>query len=174
MTRLLYLLQPLKIWCFDDKGQYLLSSIINCHMCTFSQKFSEEKVKRAFQMPWLLCFLNFLTVFLMGHISKQRQPTNSANQSTSNLLLELHLNKPVMLKNEKRKLFNYLFSCLCYFDGFCSNAFEFSVCLFYNYWMTTCSTAISIRFWWLIKSLLTGSAQMNLGKPDQWCLCCCI
>lgn len=145
MRSLFYLPKPLKIWCSDDKEQCLLSSIINCHMCTLPQEFRGES-KACFSDAMITMLLNFLTAFLMGHISESRQPTNLANQSTSVLLLELHLNKPVMLKTENRKLFNYLFSCLCYFDGFCSNASEFSVCLFYNYWMTTGSTAISIRF----------------------------
>lgn len=144
----------------------ILSSFINCHLCAWPQKFSEEEVKHAFWGALIIVLFKFLYCTFNGTHFRIASPTNLANQSSSGLLLELHLNKPVMLKAEERKLFNYLFSCLCYFDGFCSNASEFSVCLFYNYWMTTCSTAISIRFWWLIKPLLTGSAQMNLGKPD--------
>lgn len=140
----------------------------NCHLWASAHTFSEEEAECAFEMPGWQCVLNFFFKhsFNGSHLRNIHQPTYMANQSISGLLLELHLNKTVMLKAEERMLFNYLFSCLCYFDGFCSIASEFSVCLFYNYWMTTGCTAASIRFWWLIKPLLTGNAQMNLEKPD--------
>ena len=144
-----------------------LPSLIICHTWVSAYTFSEDKAEHVFEMPGWQRILKFLYPGFNGpHLRNNHQPTYRANQSTSGLPLEPHLNKTVMSKAEERMLFNYLSSSLCYFDGFCSIASEFSVCLFYNYWMTTCSTATSIRFWWLIKPLLTGNAQMNSEKPD--------
>lgn len=124
------------------KGRTSPSLINVTHECQHT-RFQRKKQNMFLRCQADSAFWNFFTLVLMGHI----QEITISQHTTSGLRLEPHLNKTVvMLKAEEQMLFNYLSSSLCYFDGFCSIASEFSVCLFYNYWMTTCSTATSIRF----------------------------